>query len=219
MQTLFGLLVIPVVLYGCEVWASNTSDLQWKQIEKIQKHLITNKFKIKSPVPYDIMLSEMGASPIEAIAMVCLIRYLKKIEQMEDSWWPKVVFNDILCKRKKTWMRQNIKWLSKWDIHLNKCPTNSKEIKAFVIDRFHKRTWDKGLGIKKEYYIEEFNPTYNHHQKAYIRANISWIAKMLIAQLRTNSHQLHCETGRWKRPKEAWEERMCVFCTSRKVET
>jgi hypothetical protein len=27
MQTLFGILVIPVVLYGCEVWASSTSDL------------------------------------------------------------------------------------------------------------------------------------------------------------------------------------------------
>jgi hypothetical protein len=55
----------------------STSDLQWKQIEKIKKHLITNKFKIKSSVPYDIMLSEMGVAFIEAIAMVCLIRYLK----------------------------------------------------------------------------------------------------------------------------------------------
>jgi hypothetical protein len=33
---------------------------------------------------------------------------------------------------------------------------------------------------------------------------------MFISQLRTNSHQLRCETGRWKRPKEAWEERVCV---------
>jgi hypothetical protein len=47
---------------------------------------------------------------------------------------------------------------------------------------------------------------------------MSWRAKMLIAQLRTNSHQLRCETGHWKRPKEDWEERVCVFCTSGKVE-
>jgi hypothetical protein len=59
------------------------------------------------------MVSEMGAAPIEAIAMVRLIRYLKKIEQMEDDRWPKVVFNDILCKRKNTWMQKNSKWLSK----------------------------------------------------------------------------------------------------------
>ena len=149
-QTLFGLLVISVVLYGCEVWDNSTSDLQWQQIEKIQKRLIINKFKIKSSVPYDIMLSEVGAAPIEAIAMVRLIRYLKKIEQMEDNRWPKVVFNDILCKIKKTWMRKNNKWLHKWDIHLSTCPTNSKEIKVFVIDKFHKQIWGKGIGRKKK---------------------------------------------------------------------
>ena len=47
------------------------------------------------------MLSEVGAAPIEAIAMVQLIRYLKKIEQMEDNRWLKVVFNGILCKKKE----------------------------------------------------------------------------------------------------------------------
>jgi hypothetical protein len=64
--------------------------------------LITNKFKIKSAVPYAILLSETGAAPIEAIAMARVIRYLKKIEQMEEARWPKVVFSDRLCKRKKT---------------------------------------------------------------------------------------------------------------------
>ena len=65
---------------GCEVWANSTSDLQWKQIEKIQKHMITSKFKIKSSVPYEIMLSEIGVASIEAISMVRLIRYLKRVE-------------------------------------------------------------------------------------------------------------------------------------------
>ena len=85
-------------------------------------------------------------------------------------------------------MWQNIKWLSKWDMCLSMCPTNSKEIKAFVINKFHQRTWDKEIGRKRKYYIEEFNPTYNQHQKAYIGANIPWKAKILIAQLRTKSH-------------------------------
>ena len=88
--TLFGLLVIPVILYVCELWANNTSDMQWRQIEKIQKRLITNKFKIKSAVPFDILLSEIGITPIEAIAMVRVIKYLKTIEQMEEGRWPKV---------------------------------------------------------------------------------------------------------------------------------
>jgi hypothetical protein len=31
--TLFGLLVIPMILYGCELWASSTTEMQWKQID------------------------------------------------------------------------------------------------------------------------------------------------------------------------------------------
>jgi len=71
--------------------------------------LITNKFKIKSVVPYAILLSETWTAPIEAIAIVRVIRYLKKIEQIEEGRWPKVIFNDRLCKSKKAWMQQNNK--------------------------------------------------------------------------------------------------------------
>jgi hypothetical protein len=43
--------------------------------------LITNKFKTKRSVPYDIMPSEMGVAHIEAISMACLIIYLKKLSK------------------------------------------------------------------------------------------------------------------------------------------
>ena len=55
--------------------------IPWKQVEKIQKRLITNKFKIKSVVPYAILLSETWAAPIEEIAMVWIIRYFKKMNK------------------------------------------------------------------------------------------------------------------------------------------
>ena len=87
------------------------------------------------------------------------------------------------------------------------------------MDKLHEFTWDKELGRKKKYYIEVFNPTHSHQPKAYIEVNISWRAKILIAQLKTNSHQLRCEIGHWKRPKEVWKERVCIFCSFGKVET
>ena len=133
-KVLLGLLVCPVILYGCELWASSISISKWKQIEKIQKRLIMSKFKIKSSVPYEIMLSETGAAPIEAIAMVQLIRYLKRIEQMSVGTWPNVIFKEGMSERKKTWMRQNYTWMQKWNIYLNACPTNSKELKNFVME-------------------------------------------------------------------------------------
>ena len=57
-----------------------------------------SKFKIKIVVPYEIMLSETGEAPIKAIAMVRLIRYLKRIERMGAGRWPKVNFNKGMVK-------------------------------------------------------------------------------------------------------------------------
>ena len=109
---------------------------------------------------------------------------------MEEGSWHKVVFNDKLCKSKKKLGRNKITNGLINGYWLECVSRNSKEIKAFVMEKFHKRTWDKELGRKKNSYIEVFNLTHNDQPKAYIEANISWRAKILIAQLRTNSHQL-----------------------------
>ena len=79
------------------------------------------------------------------------------------------------------------------------------------MENFHKCTWDNELGRKKNYYIEVFNPTHSHQPKAYIEANISWRAKILIAQLRTNSHQLRCETGTGKGQRKSGRKGYAFF--------
>jgi len=40
----------------------------------------------------------------------------------------------------------------------------------------------------------------------------------VIAKIRTNSHELHRETGQWIRPKMPWEERICKVSDSKKEE-
>ena len=87
-------------------------------------------------------------------------------------------------------MTQNYTWMQKWNIYLHVCPTNNKELKNFVMGNFCKLIWGKELGRKKKYYIEEFNPMYDIQQKKYIGATIPWREKVLITQLRTNSHHL-----------------------------
>ena len=77
---------------------------------------------------------------------------------------------------------------------------------------------EKKLGRKKKYFVQEFNPTCDLQQKDYIGASIPWRARILISQLSTKSHQLRCKIGRWKKPKEVWEQRVCTFFTFRAVE-
>jgi len=89
-----------------------------------------------------------------------------------------------MSERKKSWMRQNNKWMQKWNIYLNACPTNSEDLKSYVMEKFHKHIWGNELGRKKKYYAQEFNPTCDLQQKECIGANIPWRAKILIAQIK-----------------------------------
>ena len=74
---------------------------------------------------------------------------------------------DELGRRKKTWMKQNKKWLSKWNIKLHECPNTKKGIKIFVTEKFRIAMWTNHNGHKKDYYIKEFNPNCNHGEKTY----------------------------------------------------
>ena len=75
------------------------------------------------------------------------------------------------------------------------------------------------MGQKKSHYIEVFNPYRGHGDQAYLGSAINGKARVLAAQLRTGSHHLRCKTGRWKRPKEEWEERICRFYEIGAIET
>jgi hypothetical protein len=42
--------------------------------------------------------------------------------------------------------------------------------------------------------------------------------KINIVKIRTNSHELHSETGCWTIPKTPWDERICHLCDTKRVE-
>jgi hypothetical protein len=67
---------------------------------------------------------------------------------------------------------------------------------------------DKELVDKRKlrYYKEVVNP------------NLEDQNKINIAKIRTNSHELHSETGHWTTPKTPWDERICHLCDTKRVE-
>ena len=82
-KLLFETLLTPVILYGCEVWGCSISRESWRKIEKIQKRFITYNLKIKSNIPYHILLIEVRLSPIESMTMNMYSMYKQKINNME----------------------------------------------------------------------------------------------------------------------------------------
>ena len=93
MKVLFETLVIHVILHGCEVLGCNTSRETWRKIEQIEKWFITYNLKIKSNMPYIILLIEVGLSPIESMTMTMYLMYKHKINNMRNVILPKIALN------------------------------------------------------------------------------------------------------------------------------
>ena len=68
---------------------------------------------------------------------------------------------------------------------------------------------------KLMYYKEVINPTLKDQK--YLLVLTSSKKKINIAKIRTNSHELHSETGRWAVPKTPWVERICHLCENMNI--
>ena len=69
---------------------------------------------------------------------------------------------------------------------------------------------------KLRYYKDVIN--LNLEDQNYLSVLSSVKKKISIVNIRTNSHELHSETGCWPIPKTSWDERVCHLCDTKKVE-
>ena len=66
--------------------------------------------------------------PMEASMVIYLLSYLNKVKNMDTQNQPKFVVEERLDQRMKKWMKQNEKWLIKWDITILECLNTNEEI-------------------------------------------------------------------------------------------
>lgn len=71
---------------------------------------------------------------------------------MENHCWPKLIVEEEIDRRKNTWMKQNKKWMKKWDVNMHDCPITNEEIKKYVKEKFKNAIWTKQSGEKKLLY-------------------------------------------------------------------
>jgi hypothetical protein len=96
---------------------------------------------------------------------------------------------------------------------------NINNITNIITTKFKENMWcDKELVNKRKlrYYKEVINP--NLEDQNYLFVLKSANKKINIDKIRTNSHELHSEIGRWTTLKTPWDERICHLCDTKRVE-
>ena len=88
-------------------------------------------------------------------------------------------------------------WLNHCGIAKNITLQDINNLKNTITSKFKARMWDEKVlkGIRKlRYYKEVINP--NMEDQKYLSTLTSSKKKVNLAKIRTNSHELHRETGR-----------------------
>jgi len=140
---------------------------------------------------------------------------------MGDQILPKTALksNQDQLRLKRGWYKDATTWLNHWGIDKNSTLQDINNIRIIITSKFKEKMWDKKvLEVKRklQYYKEVINP--NLEVQNYLFVLTSSKKKINIAKIRTNSHELHSETGRWTIPKMPWVERTCHLCESTNFE-
>ena len=213
MFKLFEVCIKPILTYGSDIWGANKSGRD--MTDKLFMWFARNVLRVKATTSNIITLGECGIMPPSITCEINCILYCLRVKDLPANSIVHLAFKE--QKRLDnlgftTWYGKVKELAVKYNIDLDATYSKS-EVKTKIKNSFI-NTWSSNLTnisqfpilrtysqFKSQFRIEPYllkvkNPKY--------RASIS--------KLRTSSHILEIERGRYTRPKTPIELRLCHVC-------
>ena len=220
MLKLFETCIIPILLYGSEVWAPymNYSYTKWEYtpIEKIHSQFLKRILGVNRSTTNILARAEFGRNPLMAQILTRNMNYIKYLENKDETALVKQAFNLELTKSnsRTTICQLPIEHKASLEHHIN---TND-------ILRVNKVKQSKAI-------FEVFNTLWLQQIPLYTKSNTYHTFKdrlkfedylvqitdrklrVIYTKFRLSDHSLFIEEGRRRRPKVPRELRICELCS------
>lgn len=212
--------------YGAEIWGSDT----WMEGEYIQHEMGRRILNCGFKTPVAAMMGDLGWCSLRARRDIMRLNYWGKLVLMEDERLPKRVY----LKRKSDFTVSNttsnwcyythhllssLNLLKYWDNEklIQSVENWKKEITKKIFEREQKLWW---AGCQRKPKLRTYRTIKTELKLEPYLAYGGHLARSVMFSIRSGSCRLRIETGRWKRPREKEEERLCKMCNQdRKVES
>ena len=216
---LFDSVVRPILTYGSDVWGVTKAGTE--AVDKVLLWFSRVVLHVKASTSNIITLGECGLIPPSVACSINAISYFIRISKLPDS----SIVKSLFMEEKRlhdlgfvTWYGKVWELAASYGIHLEN--SYEKSVVKDIITRAFKERWfvDKSNLVK--------NPilrTYDKIKHNFIMEPYLYLVKkpkyrIAISKLRCSSHTLAIEKGRHTKPKTDLSERLCLFCSSNKVE-
>ena len=219
-EKLWQSLIRPTLEYGAEVWGGG----DWPEAEKIQNAAGRMLLGLYRATAVEVARGELGWLSLRARREIRQLRYWGKLVKMEDSRLVKQIYKQ--CKERTGYQKRSFCYsiqtlLNKFDLgHLWKSELigelNDWEARIQAcVRQYDQDIWASAVQMKPKLRTYKMLKA-GVRREEYLSWEITDEQRVLYARLRSGSHQLRIERGRWEHEVEA--ERLCLVCGTGVIE-
>ena len=211
---IFDTMIVPILLYGAEVWvpSGKFTPEKWDKttIEKQHTSLLKQILGVNTSTQNNTVRAEFGRLPLLVYTHARVWNYIKYLKNKTDSYAKETYAIDLGMENKNSLFKDckyGIKQLIVDNIKKSQDPYNVslKRVKLILKNDYFEYWKDKTRNSPT-------SASYATHKNSYeIEAYLTHVRmkkhRNSLAKLRLSDHQLHIQSGRQTRPKTPKEQR------------
>lgn len=213
---LFDKMIMPILLYGCEIWGFTNTVI----IERLHLKYCKLILHLKKSTPNFIVYGELGRFPLSVHIKTRIVNFWAGLIIGKQTKYSYLIYKLIYCKFLNG---VNSGWISYLKSIFDECGMSNiwysqsfsnidwivKSIKQKLCDQFIQKwnsdCYNSTKGTSYRLFVrDDFKMQY------FLTSNLSVKNKIILSQFRSNNHKLPIESGRWQNiPKQ---NRTCNLC-------
>ena len=211
---LFDKIVVPILLYGSEIWGTKTYNAVEVVHRKYLKYLLSLSYSTSNAA----VMGELGRTPLSVLYKFRCIKYWVNIVQSENVSLRRSLYevlkryDDLGGKNWVTDVRTMLNMYGFGDVWLQQGVGNVDlflfNFKQRLVDTANQEWFSDLSENSKLQLYSKFKKNLDY--EFYLSANICWKYKVALARFRCVNHTLAVEKQRHIRCEK--DQRLCIFC-------
>ena len=214
MLYIFDTLIKPILLYGSDVWGVSPSANS--DIDKVFLWFLKCILKVKSSTSNDITLGEVGAIPPSVQSHINVLTFYRRVAGMPENTIVKQVFMALYNLHNqgfRTWVSKVKDIAEKYNFDIDEPTVVISDVKYKLNNFFVEHWWSRIQNLSRFPKLELYKNIKNgFHFETYLDLVKDSRYRNAITKIRSSSHPLEIERGRYTKPQTPRSNRLCSRC-------